>query len=75
VEFVGHVLNVEGATFSRTNDDSVVEFIKSSNIKAKSAKVTQWKIEIQKYNFRIEHTPGVENIPAFFLNIPTCSRD
>ena len=31
---------------------------------AGSAKVTRWKIEIQNYNFRIEHIPGVENIPA-----------
>jgi hypothetical protein len=31
---------------------------------AESAKVTRWKIEIQNYNFRIEHIPGVENIPA-----------
>jgi hypothetical protein len=31
---------------------------------AGSAKVTRWKIEIQNYNFRIEHIPGAENIPA-----------
>jgi hypothetical protein len=31
---------------------------------AGSAKVTRWKIEIQNYNFRIEHIPGVENISA-----------
>jgi hypothetical protein len=31
---------------------------------AGSAMVTRWKIEIQNYNFRIEHIPGVENIPA-----------
>jgi hypothetical protein len=33
VEFVGHVLDAEGATFSRTKFDSVVEFIKPSNMK------------------------------------------
>jgi hypothetical protein len=33
VEFVGHVLDAEGATFSRTKFDSVVEFIKPTNIK------------------------------------------
>jgi hypothetical protein len=31
---------------------------------AGSAKLTRWKIEIQNYNFRIEHIPGVDNIPA-----------
>ena len=31
---------------------------------AGSAKVTRWKIEIQNYNFHIEHIPGVDNIPA-----------
>jgi hypothetical protein len=35
---------------------------------AGSAKVTRWKIEIQNYNFRIEHIPGVENIPADMLS-------
>jgi hypothetical protein len=33
VEFVGHVLDAEGTTFSRTKFDSVVEFNKSSNMK------------------------------------------
>ena len=26
--------------------------------------MTRWKIEIQNYQFKIEHIPGVENIPA-----------
>jgi hypothetical protein len=33
VEFVGHVLDVEGDTFSKTKFDSVVEFIKPPNMK------------------------------------------
>jgi hypothetical protein len=33
VEFVGHVLDAEGATFSKTKFDSVVEFVKPSNMK------------------------------------------
>jgi hypothetical protein len=33
VEFVGHELDAKGATFSRTNFESVVEFIKPSNMK------------------------------------------
>ena len=31
---------------------------------AGSSKVTRWKVEIQNYQFKIEHIPGVENIPA-----------
>ena len=31
---------------------------------AGSSKVTRWKIEIQNYQFKIEHIPGVDNIPA-----------
>ena len=31
---------------------------------AGSSKVTRWKIEIQNYQFKIEHIPGVENVPA-----------
>ena len=33
VEFVGHVLDATGVTFSRTKFDSVVDFIKPSNMK------------------------------------------
>jgi hypothetical protein len=33
VEFVGHVLDAEGATFSRTKFDSVLEFAKPTNMK------------------------------------------
>jgi hypothetical protein len=33
VEFVGQVLDAEGDTFSRTKFDSVVEFVKPSNMK------------------------------------------
>jgi hypothetical protein len=31
---------------------------------AGSSKVTRWKLEIQNYNFFIDHIPGVDNIPA-----------
>ena len=31
---------------------------------AGSSKVTRWKLEIQNYNFFIDHIPGAENIPA-----------
>ena len=31
---------------------------------AGSPKVTRWKIELQNYDFRIEHVAGVDNIPA-----------
>ena len=33
IEFVGHVLDKDGATFSRTKFDSVIEFIKPTNLK------------------------------------------
>jgi hypothetical protein len=33
VEFMGHVLDAEGSTFSKTKFDSVVEFVKPSNMK------------------------------------------
>ena len=34
-----------------------------------SAKVGRWKMELQEYNFDVEHVPGVENIVA-----DSCSR-
>ena len=64
-----------GAHFTLRTDQRSVSYMfdKKHQGKIKNDKIYRWRMELSCYSFDIEHTPGVQNIPADTFSRSTCS--
>ena len=73
VRYWRHFLTCSHFTL-RTDQKSVsFMFDKKHQGKIKNDKIHRWRMELSCYSFDVEHTPGIQNIPADTFSRSTCS--
>ena len=73
VRYWRHFLTCSHFTL-RTDQKSVsFMFDKKHQGKIKNDKIHRWRMELSCYSFDVEHTPGIQNIPADTFSRSKCS--